>query len=288
MTDVLIPNARGSDAAVASTSLPSTNHHGFAHAPTTGMLLPLRIFLAAGWLRAGAEKLIDPRWWSGDKLRTFLQDQHGEALPFFRPVMDHMIAPAAMFVALTVMVTQLACGVLIGTGQKLPLALRWAFFMNVTFVLAGRVNPSAFYLVMELVLLFAIADGALGVNPTTPSHRTFVIAGTSAVLGILCVPYIRTIEPAHVIDDPAMMLMFVGLMTATTLVIRWSAHPAYRPTRLGQLWMQRVSGWAHAKPVALAQAAGAYTDVPVEDRRPHVTLLASPWSAPQSSARSMS
>jgi thiosulfate dehydrogenase [quinone] large subunit len=213
-----------------------------------GMLLPVRIFLAAGWLRAGAEKVIDPAWWHGAVLRGFLAKQHSAAIPFFRPVMERLIAPAAIVVALTVMVTQLLCGVMIASGKKMKLALRWAFLMNVTFILAGRVTPSAFYLVLELVLLFAIADGVLSTTPTVPSRSTFAAAGISVLLAAIFVPYIRTIQPAEVIEDPAMMLMFIGLVTAATLVVRHAAHPLHGETRLGRLWSGRLAGWAHAKP----------------------------------------
>lgn len=218
------------------------------HAPTVGMLLPVRIFLAAGWLRAGAEKVIDPKWWHGVGLRNFLTKQHHEALPFFRPIMDHVIAPAAILVAITVMATQLLCGVMIGSGKHMRLALRWAFFMNTVFVLSGRVNPSAFYMVMELVLLFAIADGAMSVKPTIPSRTTFFAAAAAAGLGMAVVPYIRTVEPAKVIEDPAMMLMFIGLTIAATLIVRHGAHHESAGTRLGHLWAFRMAGWAHAKP----------------------------------------
>ncbi len=212
------------------------------------MLLPVRLFLAAGWLRAGAEKLIDDRWWSGANLRTFLSQQHDQAIPFFRPVMDQAIAPAAPLVAFVVMITQLMCGLAIGTGRGMRLALRWAFLLNVVFILAGRVNPSAFYLVMEAVLLFAIADGAIGHRHSTPSQRTFVAAGASCLFALVFVPYIRTIQPAGVIDDPAMMLTFLGAVVAATLVVRRAAHPEYRHTRLGQLWIRHLDGWSSAAP----------------------------------------
>ena len=107
------------------------------------MLLPLRLFLAAGWLRAAAEKLIDPQWWNGNKLRSFLTTQHDTALPFFRPIMQNVIAPGAQTVAIVVVLTQLAAGIAIAIGKPLRIALRWVVFMNVVFVLAGRVNPSA-------------------------------------------------------------------------------------------------------------------------------------------------
>lgn len=70
--------------------------------------------------------------------------------------------------ALFVHTGQLLWGLLIGVGRRLQLALGLAFLMNITFVMAGRVNPSAFYLVMQLVLVFAIADRTSGVDPRTP------------------------------------------------------------------------------------------------------------------------
>lgn len=214
------------------------------------MLLPVRIFLAAGWLRAGSEKLIDGEWWSGAGLRTYLAEQHDAALPFFRPVMDHLIAPAAVLVALVVMVTQILCGLAIGIGKRLRLALRWGFFLNIVFILTGSVNPSTFYLVMELVMLCAIADGTLGVESSTPSRRTIVLAAVSAALAVACVPYIRTIEPEWVIDDPAMMLSFIGTVVAVTLVARWAAHPIRRQARLGGTRMHYLAAWIHARPHA--------------------------------------
>jgi thiosulfate dehydrogenase (quinone) large subunit len=212
------------------------------------VLLPLRLFLAAGWLRAGVEKLIEPTWWNGQALRTFLTAQHNGALPFFRPVMDHVIAPAATPVALVVMFTQIACGVAIAVGKQLRLALSWGFLLNVTFILAGRVNPSAFYLVMEAVMLFAIADGAIGVRPTSPSRRTVMAAGVAATLGLSLVPFIRTIEPGKVIEDPAMMLSFMGSIIAVTLLFRRAAYRPHETRWIHRLWTRRVAAWMYAKP----------------------------------------
>src|SRR5258706_3992617 len=81
--------------------------HQPSHHFAVVVLLPLRLFLAAGWLRAGAEKLIDPQWWNGNKLRSFLTAQHSEALPFFRPIMESWIRPGAKEVAVVVVLTQL-------------------------------------------------------------------------------------------------------------------------------------------------------------------------------------
>jgi len=212
------------------------------------VLLPLRLFLAAGWLRAGVEKLIDPDWWNGSELRGFLERQHDHALPFFRPVMDQLIAPMAVTVAVVVMVTQIACGVAIGLGRPLRMALRWGVVLNVSFVLAGAVNPSAFYLVMEMVLLLAIADGAIGRSPSLPSRRTLGAAAAAGGVALLFTPYIRTLQPADVIDDPAMMLSFLAAVLALVLVLRWVAAAADESRVLGRAWADRGRAWCIARP----------------------------------------
>jgi hypothetical protein len=212
------------------------------------MLLPMRVFLAAGWLRAGVEKLIDPTWWRGTTLRGFVRAQHEQAIPFFRPVMDHAIAPGAVEVAFVVMVSQLACGLAIATGIGLRTALRWTVVLNVAFVLAGRVNPSAFYLVMEAVLLLAIADGVIASARSTPSRRSYVWAALALGFAALFVPYIRTVEPAKVIEDPAMMLTFLGTTVAATLIVRCAAHPTMARAWLGTVWRRRLARWCAAVP----------------------------------------
>jgi uncharacterized membrane protein YphA (DoxX/SURF4 family) len=244
------------DDAVPTAAATSSSRRG-EHTATI-VLLPLRLFLAAGWLRAGVEKLIEPHWWDGAQLRKFLTGQREDALPFFRPVMQHLIAPAAITVAIVVMVTQIACGLAIGLGARLRLALRWGCVLNVMFILAGRVNPSAFYLVMETALLFAVADGTIGMQPSPPSKRTVVAAGVAAGMAALFVPFVRTIEPSKVIEDPAMMLSFMGVVLAVTFLLRRAATGWRHETRLTRLWTRGVAAWTCAKPRNL---------VPISDPR---------------------
>src|SRR4051794_15646909 len=120
------------------------------------VLLPLRLFLAAGWLRASAEKLIDPAWWNGTTLRGFLEAQRHDALPFFRPVMQSVFLPFVTQIAVIVAVGQLLIGLAIAIGRPLRFALWCGVVLNVVFVMCGKVNPSAFYLVMEAALLYSI------------------------------------------------------------------------------------------------------------------------------------
>ena len=67
------------------------------------------------------------------------------------------------------------------------------------FTMAGRVNPSAFYLVMQVTLLFALSRP---VGARIALRRAAVWLVPAAMFA----PFARTIEPAHVIDDPALML----------------------------------------------------------------------------------
>ena len=76
-------------------SRPPSGHAVSAAVPASHLLvlLPIRVFLAVGWLRSGIEKLIDAHWWNGDSLRAFLDQHRAVAVTPFRPVMEHAIQP---------------------------------------------------------------------------------------------------------------------------------------------------------------------------------------------------
>ena len=63
-----------------------------------------------------------------------------------------------------VAIGQFAAGLAIFTGTLTSAALISAVFLNINFMLAGRVNPSAFYLMMELVLLQSKAGQLWGLD----------------------------------------------------------------------------------------------------------------------------
>lgn len=213
------------------------------------VLLPIRVFLAAGWLRAGIEKLIDAHWWNGDNLGAFLDQHRAAALPSFQPVMEHAIQPFAVVVTVVVMVTEIGCGIAIGVGRPLRAALRWTVLLNITFIACGSVNPSAFYLVMEMVLLVAVADGTIGTRPTLPTSRTYVLAAALLCVAGVLVTQVRTVEPADVITDPAVMLLFLALLQAATLVLRCLfAKAGSKSSKSDSVWQRRLAAWARARP----------------------------------------
>lgn len=177
------------------------------------VLFPIRIFLGMGWLRAGVEKLIDPRWWGGDGLAAFLAEQRELALPFMAGVSDRLFEPFTMPISLVVMLGQLAVAVGLVTTRLLRPALWAGITMNAVFVAMGAVNPSVFYLVIEVTLLAALNNGLLGDDRRRPRPSN---AGIKAGLGLALLPYVETVHPADVIDDPAIILSTVLFLAAAT------------------------------------------------------------------------
>jgi len=180
----------------------------------TIVLFPIRFFLGLGWLRAGTEKLINPDWWTADSLNAFLVQQRGLALPFMPWLIDHQFAPLATPIALAVMISQFAIAAAFLTTRMLRPALWVAVTLNCVFVAMGAVSPSVFYLAIELTLLAALANGVFG-----EQHRTFPkpwSIGAKIGAAIACLPYIETLQPDEVIDDPAIILATVAAIAAAT------------------------------------------------------------------------
>lgn len=177
------------------------------------VLFPIRIFLGLGWLRAAVEKLIDPRWPRGDSLAAFLAEQRDLALPFMVGVSDRLFAPLTIPISLLVMVGQLAVAVGLVTTRMLRPALWAGITMNAVFVAMGAVNPSVFYLVIEVTLLAALNHGLIGSDRRRPRPAD---VGVKAGLGLALLPYVETAHPAHVIDDPAIILSTVLFLAAAT------------------------------------------------------------------------
>lgn len=202
----------------------------------SALLVPLRLFLAAGWLRAGVEKVIDPSWWTGGVLDRFLTEQRPHMLPFFRSFSDVLIEPLALPVAWLVVGAQVVIGVGLLLG-RFPRRALWAgVALNVCFTMAGAVNPSAFYLVMELALL-------IGLSRPTDLTIAWRRATLWLVPAVLVLPFARTLEPAAVIDDPALMIAFVcGLAAVST--ISWSA--AHLRFAVGWIDLLPRTAWSDA------------------------------------------
>lgn len=207
-------------------------------------LLPLRLFLGLGWLRAGVEKIGEPAWHNGEALTVFLQQQlaaDAVYFPFYQTLINELFLPNAVILSWLITLGELLVGVAIITGVFTNLALLCGFFMNVNFVLAGVVNPSAFYIVIQSVLLCSNVGATLGADAYLSKHirsvflvaqpkfrpeeRSFekwcflllaVLFGGAAV-GVI--PFIRDYSP-HSVDDPAMLLFILsGLSSLMSLIL---------------------------------------------------------------------
>lgn len=202
----------------------------------TILLFPIRLFVGFGWLRAGAEKFIDDAWWTGDKLRQFLVEQRMDALPFMGSAIDTLFEPFAEVISLVVMLGQLAIGVCFVTTRWLRPALWAAVLLNVIFVAMGAVDPSVFYLVIQLSLLAAVALGVIGGRPRNPNPTS---VGAKLGCALAMIPLVETIHPAEVIHDPAIILATVAMLAAATEALGWLRPDTHQTRGAGELVAER-------------------------------------------------
>ena len=170
-----------------------------------------QLFIGLGWLRAAVEKLIDRSWWGGDPTLAFLAKHHESTLGWYQPFVDFVVDENIVAVSVFVVVAQLLAGLSLLSGRFLAVGLGLGVLLNLNFVAAGAVNPSAFYL---------ISQGALALWLVERSRRRFRrpgLAATTAImatLGVISVPFISTISPERAVDDPALMFVTLGGLVA--------------------------------------------------------------------------
>ena len=124
-------------------------------------LFPVRVFMAVGWWRTCVEKLLDPSWLSGTTVTTFLtQQMHSGAVvfPFYQQIIDALFLPHVVVLSWIVLVGELLVGMGLAFGLCTRGALLGGLFMNANFLLVGRPDPNAFYLIIHAMLLFEKVD----------------------------------------------------------------------------------------------------------------------------------
>lgn len=126
-------------------------------------------------------------------LRRFLEVDTSQAVRIYEPFLSHVVEPFAVVVATIVCVAELAIATLLALNRRVLSALLVATFLNVHFMLAGAVNPFAFYLVIAMVTALAAAVATLGLAP-----------------------FVTTVHRAQVIKDPAIVLFFLSVLFAIT------------------------------------------------------------------------
>jgi thiosulfate dehydrogenase [quinone] large subunit len=180
------------------------------------VLLP-QLFLASGWLRAGIANAVTAGWWDGAGVRTFLAEETDLAVPFYEPVLA-LVESLAVPVAVVVCVAELVIAALLLLDRWPLAALAAGAFLNVQFVVAGVVNPSAFYLVIAMVVVLWHLDHGGSAATYRVAARAAVAAAVVATLTLA--PFVSTLRPAEVIRDPALVLVFLSALFA--VAVAWA------------------------------------------------------------------
>jgi uncharacterized membrane protein YphA (DoxX/SURF4 family) len=228
-------------------------------------LVPLRLFIGVGWLRACAEKLVDPGWRDGASVQHFLTGQldAGQvAFPFYQTLIHQLFAPQAEALGWIITLGQALVGLALLTGTLTNAALLGGLFMNLNFLLSGRPDPSAFYIVIQASLLLANAGAVLGVDAHLaqmlhgrhpafaalvaglrsrmhlPTQRRFFV-GTGLVslaLAGYALAYAKDFSPGGSVKDPAMVLVVLTMMGLACSVIGYVQRRPRRSTQQPRIW----------------------------------------------------
>lgn len=191
-------------------------------------VLLVQLFIGFGWLRAATEKLIDVEWFTGDVLQRFITEHDTTVLGWYRPFIESVVAPYAPVMALTVLAGQLIAALSLLTGRRTGWGLGIGIFLNLHFLAAGAVTPSAFYLLAQGSVVLWMAE-----NATTYRAVGYLrlAAMTAAFFAALSVPFISTLDPAHVIEDPGMMFAFGGALAAVACLVAVDSPSTRGPRR---------------------------------------------------------
>ncbi len=215
-------------------------------------LVPLRPFIGIGWLRAFAEKATDPGWRAGTGVSNFLRHQVGEeqvVFPAYRWLITEMFLPHTTALGWIIMVGQLLAGLAILFGVFSNAALLGGLFMNLNFLSAGAVEPSAFYIPIQGLLFLMGAGAVMGVDAwlsRTVHHPLLVaqpvsrrrwpprarVARAFILLALLVAEYgfvhITDWSPRGSVRDPAVVLVVLASLSGA-----WAAL-ALLQANLGQ------------------------------------------------------
>lgn len=212
-------------------------------------LLPLRLFIAFGWLRAAAEKLSNPAWFDGAAISSFLNAQlqaDHVVFPAYAWLISHVFLPGAPVLAWIILIGQIMVGLGMLFGAFSRGALIGALFMNLNFIAAGVPSPSVFYVVIQIVLLEASSGRVFGLDGIAhrnvmmrslvqPAQRRIgrhqtqfrlsrnamlILSVICAALALTALPYAKDFSPKGSINDPAILMCVIGLYAAGQCAIR--------------------------------------------------------------------
>lgn len=172
--------------------------------PYPGWVVVVQVFLGVGWLRSAVAKLADPDWWTGRVLADFVSDHQQDTIYWYEPLLDLVVADLATGWASVILLTEILIAVSLLTSVRLRTGLAAAVFLNLNFLLVGSTNPSIFYLILELVLILWMVETSAQPRSSLRWSRVMVVGGLTLMLA--CAPFLRTIDPDAVMEDPAAVL----------------------------------------------------------------------------------
>jgi len=189
-------------------------------------IILIETFIGLGWIRAGVEKIIASDWWDQTVIDTFVETHADLTIPWYRPFLDHIIMPLAPVLVVAIVIAQLGAGLSIVLARSLHVGIFIGMTLNLNFILIGAVNPSIFYLMLQAVIALWLFENRR-ITDLGISYLKWII-GLALVLVVACAPFIATIDPAHVVEDPAMILVTYGasiFVTGAVALRRWQAAP---------------------------------------------------------------
>lgn len=164
-----------------------------------------QLFLAIGWLRAAVAHGMSVNWWNGTELLNFLDRNAELANPVYAAFTSLVVEPLPVLVSLVVLVAEVGIGVLLLFNVRVREAVLAGILLNLNFILAGAVNPSIFYIMLGGVVLLVPLAGEVSSERAEAMARRAVLVSTLAAVALI--PFITTIEPARVIEDPSLVLL---------------------------------------------------------------------------------
>ncbi len=181
------------------------------------VLIP-QVFLAIAWIRSAVAHSFESDWWNGEQIQTFAEESGELGLPFYAFLAELILAPLASVFAVVVVAAQALLGLLLLVNVRPRVTALASIFLSTNFIMGGHVNPSVFYIISALAVL------SLGIDTRPPAKSWKTLSKQATVLLVLvvllCAPFIRTMHPVDVIDDPAIVLItVVAIFAAVSWVV---------------------------------------------------------------------
>lgn len=173
----------------------------------------IELFIGLGWIRAATEKIISPDWWSGDEIREFAATHENLTLPWFRLVLDGLLQITPV-VVVVVLLGQLAAGAALVTGIRIRTGLFIGMTMNLSFIMIGAVDPSIFYLILQAVLWLWLFEQHVEFNASFRALN--ILIGSGIVLAVMSAPFVSSLDPGSVVEDPPIILVTYGASIAVS------------------------------------------------------------------------